>query len=85
MSDSDPPPARRADDSADESRPGYDTEDLDRAYAAGRSRGHEQGRQQGRRNTLAVMLPLLIVATVAALVPCALGAYLFLICTGGIK
>ena len=37
------------------------------------------------RGTLAVMLPLLIVATVAALVPCALGAYIFLVCTGSIK
>lgn len=73
MSASDP--ARRIDDSADDS--GYDTRDLDRAYAAGRA--------QGRRGTLAVMLPLLIVATVAALVPCALGAYIFLVCTGSIK
>lgn len=76
MSESDPPRARRPEDGPPD-RAGYDTEDLDRAYAAGRA--------TGRRNTMAVLLPLLVVATVTALVPCALGVYVFLVCTGTIK
>ena len=77
-SEDSPPRGERADDSAAdsraESRDGYDTQDLNRAYHAGRTRG--------RRITMAVLLPILVVVGLIAAVPCALGAYIFVICSG---